>query len=125
LQQRSAFLRPTFSPVPLLLLSRALELEIKARHLVSMSQQAVKKRFGHNLVKAYNALPFEQRILSDEEEEALMKCSNSYDIPNKFFDYWSPVAALRGFSMFPDEEELRLITEKLVSSGDGLPELQP
>ncbi|HXH23512.1 MAG TPA: hypothetical protein VNN10_15950 [Dehalococcoidia bacterium] len=114
---------PDFSPVPLLLLSRAIELELKARHLITKNQNAVKKEFGHDLVKSYNALPREQQILRTEEMDVLTKCSKSYNVPNKYFDFWSPAAALRGFSMFPNQAELLRITEKLVAFGSSMPDL--
>ena len=44
-----------FSPVPYFLLCRAIELELKSRHLVAKSQQAVKDEFWHDLLTAYDA----------------------------------------------------------------------
>ena len=45
------------SPVPYFLLCRAIELELKARHLESKSRKEVRADYGHNLKKAYRKLP--------------------------------------------------------------------
>src|SRR5262249_54845366 len=67
-----------FSPVPYFLLCRALELEIKSRHLQSKNQSQVKEDFGHNIFKAYDALEQTQKILSIDEVEVLRKASDIY-----------------------------------------------
>jgi hypothetical protein len=52
---------------PIFLLCRAIELEIKARHLKRLTQKEVKKRFRHHLLKAYKALDAQEQILSQNE----------------------------------------------------------
>ncbi len=56
-----------FSPIPYFLLCRAIELEIKARHLKRLPQKEVKKRFRHHLLKAYKALDAQEQIISQNE----------------------------------------------------------
>jgi hypothetical protein len=85
------------SPVPYRLLGRALELELKARHLIHNGQQTIKEKYRHNLLKAYDGLPPNQKILTPDERDVLRQASDSYNDPNKFFDYWNPRAALSGF----------------------------
>jgi len=60
-----------FSVVPYFLLCRSIELSIKARHLKQVGQKTVKDNYGHNLMKAYNALKPKDRILSKTELKVL------------------------------------------------------
>ena len=101
-----------FSPVPYFLLCRAIELEIKARHLKCKKQVQVKKEFGHDLVKAYNALDPTERILNQSEEHTLRVASDIYN--NKDFEYFDPQDALTGYSRFPDLTLLDSIASKLI-----------
>ena len=103
-----------FSPVPYFLICRAIELEIKSRHLVESRQVQVKRKYGHSLLKAYNGLEASQKVLTPEEVQVLSKASESYDLPNKHFEYWSPAEALRGYSRFPSLEALTVIAAKLI-----------
>src|SRR5262249_32909857 len=102
-----------FSPVPYFLLCRALELEIKSRHLQSKNQLQVKKDFGHDIFKAYDALEQAQKILSADEVDVLRKASSINN--DKGFEYFNPEHALKGYSNFPDLEALDAISRKLVS----------
>lgn len=102
-----------FSPVPYFLLCRAIELEIKARLLEHMRQPKVKKDFGHNLVKAYNALSSDEKILNKKEEKILQQASDIYD-KEKGFEYFIPMDALTGYHRFPDLKVLDSIASKLV-----------
>ena len=63
-QYHRSFKGPDFSPVPYFLLCRAIELQFKAVHLEQFKSahpghqtQADVKKFGHDLIKSYNALP--------------------------------------------------------------------
>ncbi len=109
------FRRPDrFSPVPHFLICKAIELELKSRHLLESTQPEVKERYGHSLLRAYQRLKAEERILTTAEVEVLAKASKSYDVPNKHFEYWSPGEALRGYSKFPSLEALDAIAAKLI-----------
>ena len=84
------------SPVPYFLLCRAIELEIKARHLIQKRQPEVKDRFGHDLRQAYEALDADRKVLSDVELKPLCDASDIYD--SKGFEYFNPEDALTGYS---------------------------
>jgi hypothetical protein len=103
-----------FSPVPYFLLCRAIELGIKAKHLSRMKKKQVKKEFGHNLIKAYNALGVSDQILTSAEVDILRQTNDIYS--PKGFEYFDPVDALTAFSRYPDLEELDKIAKKLIST---------
>jgi hypothetical protein len=88
-----------FSPIPYFLLCRAIELEIKARHLKRLTQSEVKKRFRHHLLKAYEALDAQEQILSQNELAVLTTADELYTKTD--LAYFNPVHALRAFLSFP------------------------
>jgi hypothetical protein len=102
-----------FSPVPYFLLCRAIELEIKARHLKRMTQLEVKKKFGHNLEEAYDALDSTEKGLTQIEENTLRRASKIYN-DNKGFEYFDPQDALTGYKRFPDLALLDSMASKLI-----------
>jgi hypothetical protein len=104
-----------FSPVPYFLLCRAIELEIKAKHLKTMTQNQVKSRFGHDLVKAYNALAQDEKTLNRSEEDTLQVANTIYN-DNKGFEYFSPEDALTGYKRFPKLELLDSLASKLIGT---------
>ena len=108
-----------FSPVPYFLLCRAIELEIKSWHLIQKRQYEVKDSFGHDLLKAYEALDGNQKVLSDVELSLLRDASDIYN-SNKGFEYFNPEDALNGFSRFPDLDQLDSVTRKLIYEGDAV-----
>ena len=101
-----------FSPVPYFLLCRAIELGLKSKHLEGKRQPEVKSEFGHNLVKAYQALPVEAQQLSEEAFSVLQRASTIY--ASKGFEYFNPEDALTGYSRFPDLDVLDAITRRLL-----------
>ena len=103
-----------FSPVPYFLLCRAIELEIKARHLKHVEQKDVKYKYWHSLIKAYKALDSDEKILSQIEEEALGIASEIYS--KKDMEYFNPRDALTAYKRFPDLESLESITSKIIGS---------
>ncbi|MBI4167186.1 MAG: hypothetical protein HY508_15785 [Acidobacteria bacterium] len=103
----------SFSPVPYFLLCRAIELEVKSRHLLSKRQSEVKKEFGHDLLEAYEALDQGQKTLNAEEIRVLRVANDIY--VGKGFEYFNPGHALRGYSQFPDLDELDSVATKLIS----------
>jgi hypothetical protein len=105
------------SPVPYFLLCRAIELEIKARHLKRLTQKEVKKRFGHHLLKAYKALDAQEQILSQNELAVLKTADELYQDTD--FAYFIPDHAhpLKAYSEFPDLAMLDTIAKKLIDSG--------
>jgi hypothetical protein len=104
--------RHKFSPVPYFLLCRAIELELKSKHLPKLKQKDVKNIFSHDLIKAYNDLNPSEQTLTDDELIALSKANEIYK--SKGFEYFVPKHALRGYSVYPDLEFLDLITSKLI-----------
>jgi hypothetical protein len=105
------------SPVPYFLLCRAIELEIKARHLKRLTPKEVKKRFRHHLLKAYKALDAQEQILSQNELAVLKTADELYQDTD--FAYFNPVHAhpLKAYSEFPDLAMLDTIAKKLIDSG--------
>ena len=110
---RQDFISPhRFSPVPYFLLCRAIELEIKAKHLKRMTQKQVKKSFGHDLANAYQALEDSEKLLTSSEKRILVEANQIYD--GKGFEYFEPEDALTGYSRYPDIIELDAIARKLI-----------
>ena len=101
-----------FSPVPYFLLCRAIELEIKARHLRNVTQTQVKDNYGHDLVKAYGALTSTEQILTQDEETTLKIANDIYR--RKGFEYFEGMSALNGYKEFPDLTILDSIANKLI-----------
>jgi hypothetical protein len=113
--RRSFTTRAKYSPVPYFLLCRAIELELKSRHLNSKSRSQVKKQYGHNLKKAYDELQPTDKILDSTEYNVLARASEIYDIPNKGFEYVTVGDASTGLSAFPELSTLERIAERLRS----------
>ena len=103
-----------FSPVPYFLLSRAIELELKSRHLIQHPIEEVRKTFGHNLSKLYNALPADQMILSATQTHTLSQASAIYT--GKGFEYFNVYDVGRGYSHFPSIEILDSIAKALITA---------
>lgn len=101
-----------FSPVPYFLLFRAIELEIKSRHLKYKQQLEVKYEYGHDLIKAYDALGKKGRILSSNEIGVLRYANEIYS--SKGFEYFDPQDALTGYSRYPDLNHLDKIAKKFI-----------
>lgn len=104
-----------FSPIPYFLLCRAIELEIKARHLKHLTQSEVKNKFEHRLLKAYEALDAQEQILSPNEIAVLDTADKLYRKTD--LAYFSPEHALTAFSQFPDLDTLDTIAKKLIDAG--------
>jgi len=102
-----------FSPVPYFLLCRAIELGIKARHLRTLKQSEVKKRFWHHLVRAYKDLDRHDQILSSSEFAVLKIAEDIYN-EDKGFTYFSPNALITGFRRYPKLQELDCVAKKLI-----------
>lgn len=102
----------SFSPVPYFLLCRAIELEIKSKHLRCKRQTEIKNEYWHDLMKAYNALDQEDKVLTQGEVKVL-ECANEI-YASKGFEYFEPEDALRGYSNYPDLELLDTIARKLI-----------
>jgi hypothetical protein len=103
------------SPVPHFLLCRAIELQIKAKHLKRLTQKEVKKRFGHRLLRAYKALDAGEQVLSQSEVEVLTAADKIYN--KKEFEYFWQEDALTGFSRFRDLNTLDTMAKKLIAAG--------
>lgn len=105
-----------YSPVPYFLVCRAIELELKARHLESKSRSQVRKEFGHNLKKSYDSLPPAAKILDSSEYDELVRASVIYDIPNKGFEYVAVGDAVTALENFPRLAVLQAIAAKVVGA---------
>jgi len=103
-----------FSPVPYFLCCRAIELELKAIHLVGKRQHQVKDEYGHNLVKSYDSLDEKHKILNEEEYEVLKQANEVYS--SKGFEYINLEDALTAYKRFPNIDALDLITNKLLNN---------
>ncbi len=103
-----------FSPVPYFLLCRAIELEIKSKHLQAKRQTEVKVEFGHNLMRAYAALAQAKKVLTDDEIVVLEGANKIY--ASKGFEYFVPKHTLTGYSAYPDLETLDAIASKLIDN---------
>ena len=103
-----------FSPVPYFLLCRAIELELKARHLRNLTQVEAKEKFWHDLVKSYNALNPVEKNLTQEEQQTLRLANQFYE--DKGFEYFNPKDALTGYHRFPDLTLLDSIASKLIET---------
>ena len=101
-----------FSPVPFFLCCRAIELALKAKHLETKSQNDVKDLYRHDLIKSYEALDPEQRVLSSEEFDLLRAVNGIYC--SKAFEYFNVMDAGTGFQRFPDLAELNALTRRIV-----------
>ena len=101
------------SPVPYFLVCRAIELELKAKHLESKSRPEVKDTYGHNLKKAYDELPISLHVLSSQECKELQHASTIYK--SKGFEYVEVYDAVTGLKAFPDLETLDQIAVKLTT----------
>ncbi|HEY2976191.1 MAG TPA: hypothetical protein VGJ48_26995 [Pyrinomonadaceae bacterium] len=101
-----------FSPVPYFLLCRAIELELKARHLEKKRQPEVRRTFGHRIKSAYLALPKRQQVL-DAKELAVLKQANAI-YATKGFEYILPRDAATAYKRFPDLDVLDRIAKKLL-----------
>ena len=110
---RNDFASPhKFSPVPYFLLCRAIELELKSRHLLTRRQREVKRVYGHDLTKAYAGLPQPEQTLTSDELVVLERASDIY--ASKGFEYFEPEDALTAFRRFPDLSVLDRIARKLL-----------
>lgn len=111
---RHDFVNPhKFSPVPYFLLCRAIELELKARHLQRKMQLEVRQTFRHRIKSAYLALPKRQQIL-DAQELAVLKQANAI-YASKGFEYISPRDAATAYKRFPDINALDRVAKKLLA----------
>jgi hypothetical protein len=102
-----------WSPVPYALLCRAIELELKSRHLEITPGQRNVKKFGHILIKLYEALPAEQKTLTDDELATLRTASSVYT-DEKAFDYIRVEDAGTAYKRFPDQARLDAVAKKLL-----------
>jgi len=112
--ERSFTTDAKYSPVPYFLLCRAIELELKAKHLESKSRTEVKQQYGHNLTKSYDDLSSSNKTLDASEYTVLVHASKIYDVPNRGFEYVTVGDAGAGLKTFPDIAVLKQIAVKLI-----------
>jgi hypothetical protein len=112
--RRSFTTSAAYSPVPYFLLCRAIELELKAKHLQSKSRAEVKMQYGHNLKKSYDELPSSAQSLAASEYTVLERASEIYDAPKKGFEYVAVGDALTELKRFPDLSVLEHVAAKLI-----------
>jgi len=110
---RHDFVNPDkFSPVPYFLLCRAIELELKARHLEKNRQPEVAKTFNHRIKSSYLALPKRQQTLEAKELAVLKQANAIY--ATKGFEYVQPIDAATAYKRFPDLDALDHVARKLL-----------
>jgi hypothetical protein len=114
LKCKTEFKYSLFSPVPYFLLCRAIELELKSRHLNVKSQRQVKDDYSHNLKKAYIDLNPAQQVLNADEMQTLEKANDIYK--SKGFEYFSPHYAMTGYDRYPNLDTLEIIAKKLIEN---------
>ncbi len=102
--------------MPYFLLCRAIELQLKAEHLETKRQSEVKRDFGHDLVKSYQALDPSKQVLPKEQLETLKIANAMYK--DKGFEYFAIMNAVTAFTKAPDLNELETVAEKLIGN-DG------
>jgi len=106
-----------FSPLPYFLLCRSIELSIKSLLLSSgNTKETVKRLYSHDIIRAYNALYEDSRILREEELKELEFANEIYR--KKGFEYLIPKDVLSGYNEHPNLEILDGIAKKLL--GDFL-----
>ena len=101
-----------FSPVPYFLLCRAIELQLKSKHLQLKTQDQVKQEYWHNLSKLYGSLSDNDKVLNASELNILEQASNIY--APKDFEYFTPEDALTAYSRYPDMQALDAVARKLI-----------
>jgi hypothetical protein len=110
-----------FSPVPYALLCRAIELELKSRHLSKAhlsggaGQEKIRTTFGHDLIRLYESLEPKQKNLTAAEVDVLRAASVIYK-HRKGFDYIQPADAATAYSRFPDLAVLDAVAKKLLEA---------
>ena len=102
-----------FSVVPYFLCCRAIELALKAIHLETKKQAAIKLKYSHNLLASYSDLPMDKQILSKEELELLKQANQIYS--KKDFEYFNVVDAATGFQRYPNLDALAQLAQKLTN----------
>ena len=103
-----------FSVVPYFLCCRAMELALKSMHLEVQTQMKVKNNFGHDLRRAYDALPLGKRVLLSVEGDVLDQANILYKA--KAFEYVQPFDAATAYSRFPDLNDLAHVGRKLITA---------
>lgn len=112
-RERSLETETRRSPYRAHLVCRAIELELKAKHLDGgKSRDDVKDQYGHKLQRSYDALPVVHQTLDKSEYQELCRASVDYD--RKRFEYLLPTDVVTGFKNFPNLAVLRKIATKLV-----------
>jgi hypothetical protein len=116
----AAFTPENFSIVPYFLCCRSIELSLKAIHLEAIVQADAKKKFSHDIAKAYAELPASRRTLNDSESELLSIVSGLYAA--KVFEYVQPGDAAHGFSRFPDLDALSSLAQRVLAIAGSAPQ---
>ncbi len=111
---RGKFISPDegFSPVPYFLNCRAIELELKSRHLIFKRVKKVRATYSHNLDALYNDLPGSEKRLTVAECSLLSAANAIYK--HKGFEYFPNLSAVRAFKDFPPLDELSRLADRLV-----------
>jgi hypothetical protein len=77
-----------------------------------LTQEEVKKAFGHDLVRAYDALPSPQKKLDSGDLLLLRQASEIYS--GKDFEYFDAENALTAYKRYPDLGALDLLAQRLL-----------
>ena len=109
--------RDGFSPVPYYLVSRSLELALKAYLLAkNVDVQVLKGELGHDLMKCLaraQSEGLEQSLSISATQKAELKKANSY-YATKGFEYFQVTKAVTGYRDLPDLRTLRNLAGQLL-----------
>lgn len=78
-----------------------------------MNREAVKRSFGHDLIRAYDALDNSLRVLDCNDVAVLSQANNVYN-DDKAFHYVQPFDLATQCTRYPDLEKLKHVTKKLL-----------
>jgi hypothetical protein len=101
-----------FSILRYYLCARAIELALKAHHLETTRRLRVKDRFSHRIMKLYEELPDDRKLLSADERRILGEIDVLYVA--KDFDYVNIQDPLTAFQRFPNIDAVSALARKLV-----------
>jgi len=106
------------SPVAVLLLCRAIELDFKAWHRHTSKRNLITNTFGHDLLASYRALPAKRRILSAEEVVLLTRANEVYG--KQGFEQIGVDRAGHRFEQRLNLAALEAMMQKIMEHGDRM-----
>ncbi len=83
-----------------------------------MPMDGLRKPFGHDVIKAYDALDATDKTLTPTEFAMLTKFNRIYT--NKQLEYFEFTNALKGYKDLPAFGDLKALSKKLIGEGEVL-----